>query len=337
MADITAVVQQEDAFGALVYGETGTGKSSLASHLYEHCRDGVLPFLVTCAPALSSTEYGALSPFLTSATASDMASPLTVLRAVLAFFRSEAAPGRKVLVIVDDAHLLDDSSSHLLAQLVTSRRVTVVAFARPLAPSSDELVSLSRDGLLERFDVGPFDYEEALELCGLTLGGNVARGASDRLRDEASGNPLFLKAMLNAALAGGQLTRSGGVWTLAHGELPIPDSLTDLVRSVVLDLGDEERTVLDVLSLGDVVSFADLVRVGGESAVSDLLARSLIRTHPTAPAYAVHVHALFGRIIRAQVPVGRSIMLRSLVGQVGQPLRPPPARARIRSALWGFQ
>lgn len=337
LSDISDLVHHGEAFGALVCGDTGTGKTALAHHLLEHRRSGVVPFLVTSASALSTISYGALGPFLSSASAADMASPLSVLRAVLAFFRAQAPAGRTVLVIVDDAHLLDDASSHLLAQLVTSKTITVVAFSRPVTPVSNELVSLGRDGLLERYDVGPLGQAEALELCTLILGGSVVRGASDRVCNEASGNPLFMKAILDEALANGSLDRPEGVWVLAPHELSIPVALRDLVRSVLLELDAQEQTVLELLALGGVVAFSDLVRIGSERAVSALLGRGLLRIYPEATAYAVHAHTLFGRIIRAQVPVGRSIMLRAELGAGGPTSRPLPARARIRHALWALE
>ncbi|MHA7281116.1 helix-turn-helix transcriptional regulator [Arthrobacter sp. MDT2-2] len=334
LAAIEETLGQDDVYGAFIYGDTGTGKSVMARHLLKHLQGQFAPFLVTPASALGAIPYGALGPFLTDATAEDMASPLSVLRMVMSFLRGRAN-GRPILVIVDDAHLLDDDSSHLLAQLVTSRTVRLAVFSRSVTPVSDELVSLCRDGLLERYDVAPLGYVDARELCTQVLGAGIVRGASDRLCDEASGNPLFLKAILDEALMNGSLTKPEGVWTLADGELNVPAALIDLVRAVTMELDDLQRKAFDVLALGEVVAFADLVSVSSEEAVFTLLSEGLIQSAPDNPAFAMHMHDLYGRIARKLIPVGRSNALHRELRSKSHRL-PLPPRAQIRHALWSL-
>lgn len=334
LSTIEDTLRRGEVYGVFVYGDTGMGKSVLARHLLMHLQGDFVPFLMTPVPGLDNVPYGALAPFLAGATARDMASPLSVLRRVMTFLRARAA-GRPILLLVDDAHLLDDDSSHLLAQLVTSRTVGLAAFARPVVPSSDELFSLGRDGLLERFDVGPLGYGEAKELCTQVLGAGIVQGASDRLRDEASGNPLFLKAILDETLISGSLTKPDGVWTLADGELVTPAALVDLVRAMVLGLNDLERRAFDVVALAEVVPFVDLVRVSSEDAVSSLLVGDSIRSVPTDPSSAASSYPLYGRVARRLIPVGRSAALHRELRPATSPTALPP-RAAIRDALWSL-
>lgn len=332
---IGQAVREDDVYGALVYGETGTGKSAIARHLVTSLRGDFIPFLVTPASALATISYGALAPFLIDASADDMASSLGVLRRIMAFFRSRAAD-RRVLVLLDDAHLLDDDSCHLLAQLVTSRTISLVAFARPVTPVSDELASLCRDGLLERFDMSPLASNEAYDLCCQVLGSTIVRGASDRLRDEASGNPLFLKAILDEALARGSLARPDGVWTLDDEEVALPSSLVDLVRSVTLGLDEHGRKAFDLVALAGVVAFSDLVRLTSEAAVTALLDEGLIRSVQQTPAHAVHAYSLYGKIGRSLVPIGRSSILHAEMRSVVGPDTDLSATAAIRDVEWSL-
>jgi DNA-binding NarL/FixJ family response regulator len=335
LSAIADMLRSGELYGAFVYGDMGTGKSAMARHLVTRLQGEFVPFLVTPASSLGSIPYGALSPFLTDATAADMASPLSVLRRVMTFLRSRAK-GRPVVVLVDDAHLLDDDSSHLLAQLVTSRTVRLAAFARSTPSLSDELASLCRDGLLGRFDVGPLDYAEAHELCTRVLGAEVVRGTSDRLCDEASGNPLFLKAVLDEALATGTLSKLDGIWTLTADTVTFPRSLVDLVRAVRLALDESERTVFDVVALGGLVAFTDLVRLSSEAAVSALIREGVISSSPEHPAFALHTSSLHARITRGLLPVGRSSHLFRLLSDPGASALPLPSRAEIQRALWSL-
>ncbi len=334
LSQVRECLRRDDVYGGFIYGDTGTGKSALARHLILELNGDYVPFLINPAPALGSIPYGALAPFLGSATSEDMSSPLSVLRSTLAFLRN--ASGRRPLVVVlDDAHLLDDDSSHLLAQLVTARTIRLIAFSRATSSRSEELVSLCRDGLLERFDLGALDYVESRRLCSLVLGGDIVRGSSDRLRDEASGNPLFLKAVLDEALARGSLAKRDGIWVLSDQELALPAPLVDLVRVVTVHLDEDQRKAFEVVAQAERVRFADLVRVSNEDAVAALLQEGLIRDDPADPAFAVMQHPIYGKALRTLIPVGRSTALHHELS-AGQGDPRGTVRSEIRHGIWSL-
>lgn len=334
LSGLRDVLRRDDVYGAFIYGDTGTGKSVLARHLIAELEGEFVPFLLSPAPSLSSIPYGALAPFLGSATTEDLQSPLSVLRVTLSFLRSTSR-GQPVVVLLDDAHLLDDDSSHLLAQLVTSRTISLIAFGRSTTPESDELVSLCRDGLLERFVLDALDYAEAMRFCSLVLGADIVRGAGERLCDEASGNPLFLKAILDEARATGALVQRDGVWLLTAREITLPAPLVDVVRGILLDLTEDQRTILEVLALAGRVPFAALIRVGSEDGVARLQQEGLIDGDRRDPTFAVERYPIYGRIIRSMIPVGRSAALHRHLRACAAGL-PMNLQSLIRDATWSL-
>jgi hypothetical protein len=325
-------VTRPDLHGAFVVGDTGTGKTALARHLIDRVRASAVPFLLHPGPAPGNVPYAALAPFLGSATVRDMQSSLSVLRILISFFREEAQ-GRPVLLVVDDAHEVDDESSRLLSQLVTSRTVKLVAFARALPPRSEELVALSHEGLLARFEVGPLEPSEVDEVCRQVLGGDLVRGVSDRLREESGGVPLFLRALLDQLLENGGLTENDGVWSLSDELQELPPSLVDLVRGITLRLPREERKAFEVLALAEPVPFAELTRMSDENAVANLLEAGLIEGLPTSPAFAVNAHALYGRAMRELIPAGRSASLHEEMMGGAVPV-PTVGRGALRRLHW---
>lgn len=322
--------------GAYVSGTTGMGKSVLSRTLIEDLGEDFVPFLLTPAASLAGVPYGALAPLLASATSSDLESPRTTLRALLAFLR-QSSGGKPVLVVVDDAHLLDDSTGYVLSQLASSRVIHLVAFARPGTSVSAELETLCKDGLLREFELEALESDDALELCTQTLGGPVMLGASDRLRSASSGNPLLLGALLEEALHKGALTEFDGVWGLNGGELPIPRALVDFLRSIIIDFSDGERRAFELLALGGAFSFQQLVQYTSEEVVAALLRDGLIQRSPRYPLLAVLTHALYGRIARMLIPVGRSCALRQEVTPEDPGTRPLPSPTAIRRALWALE
>ncbi|MHA7264211.1 helix-turn-helix transcriptional regulator [Arthrobacter sp. TMN-37] len=327
-------VTRSDLHGAFVFGEAGMGKTALARHLMERSMHSAASFLIHPGPALSNAPYAALAPFLDRATARDIESSLSVLRILISFFREESR-GRPVLLVVDDAHEIDDDSSHVLSQLVSSRTVRLVAFSRPQDPVSEELVSLCREGLLARFEIGPLDAAQVTEVCAKLLGGHLVRGTGERLWEESGGNPLFLRALLDQSLADGALTESAGVWQLSREELTVPASLADLVRGICLRLPAPERKAFEALALGEPVQFTALSGITDPTAVRNLLEAGLIMSMPGHPSFAVPTHRLYGRILRGLVPAGRSAVLRAeLAG--GSASIPTVGPGRVRHLNWAL-
>jgi DNA-binding CsgD family transcriptional regulator/tetratricopeptide (TPR) repeat protein len=327
-------VTRSDLHGAFVFGEAGMGKTALARHLVDRTLHSAAPFLIHPGPALSNAPYAALAPFLGRATARDIESSLSVLRILISFFREESK-GRPVLLVVDDAHEVDDDSSHVLSQLVSSRTVRLVAFSRPQEPVSEELVSLCREGLLARFEVGPLDAAEVAEVCTKVLGGELVRGTGERLWEESGGNPLFLRTLLDQSLADGALTETAGVWQLSAEELRVPASLADLVRGICLRLPPQERKAFEALALAEPVPFSALSGITDATAVPNLLEAGLIMSMPGHPAFAVPTHRLYGRIVRGLVPAGRSAVLRAELAAGSTPI-PTVGPGRIRHLNWAL-
>lgn len=79
--------------------------------------------------------------------------------------------GQPVAVFIDDAHLLDDASAALTYQLAASRSILLIATARTGAPPSDSVLALWKDGLAERFELGPLSLADVEDLLAVALTG----------------------------------------------------------------------------------------------------------------------------------------------------------------------
>jgi hypothetical protein len=76
----------------------------------------------------------------------------------------EGAAGRPLVLLVDDAHLLDDASATLVHQLAVTRAAFVIATVRSGESGPDPVMSLWKDGLAERIELGGLPAE-AVEAC----------------------------------------------------------------------------------------------------------------------------------------------------------------------------
>ena len=127
------------------------------------------------------------------------------------------AEERPVLVAVDDAHWLDESS--LGAILFAARRLfaDTVAIVIATRADGDDLPTLALEGL---------DREAAAEVVSRHAGGPLAPGAADRLFAVTLGNPLALVELAAADLGFGPLleveTSIEHTFTPRIGALPEP-------------------------------------------------------------------------------------------------------------------
>ena len=172
----------------------------------------------------------------------------------------EEAQGRPLLVFVDDAHLLDNGSAILVHQLALTQAATVLATVRAGEVLPDPVLSLWKDGPAERIEIGVLDDETIEELLVSALGGPVDAATVRELAARSRGNPMFLRELVNGALETGALVDAGGLWRL-QGALSPTVRLVELVALRLGDLSQSERSVLELLALGEPLGPAELAQL----------------------------------------------------------------------------
>lgn len=129
-----------------------------------------------------------------------------------------AAPGARLLLVVDDVDLLDNGSARVLLHLAGAG-ATVVATVRS-APLPAVIERLWRDGHCERIELAGLSDDEAGELLETVLDAPADLETSAAFVRRAQGNPLLLRELVQAALQRSALVRRDTVWVL-DGQPPL--------------------------------------------------------------------------------------------------------------------
>ncbi|MER6489634.1 LuxR family transcriptional regulator AbsR2 [Streptomyces griseorubiginosus] len=199
------------------------------------------------------------------------------------------------LLLVDDAHLLDDASAALVHQLAVHGRTRLLVVATEGARAPGAITRLWTGELLPRLDLEPLPREETAQLLAAGAGGLEALTVS-RLHRLCQGDLRLLRELVGAVREQGLLSRvpDSGEWEW-RGPVPV----TATVRERLADLLDRadpgERATLDRLAFGEPLPVdADTLDLG---ALEVLEADGLVHIddHGTASL----AHPLHGPVLRS--------------------------------------
>jgi DNA-binding CsgD family transcriptional regulator len=289
----------------VIAGPAGVGKTRLALECLEMAeRAGWSAVRIAATRAASGVPLGAFATFLPRDATEGGGESRDLFRG-LADSLVEAAGGRRVALLVDDAHLLDAASAALVLQLAGSATATVVATLRTGEPASDAVVALWKDGVAERIELRGLTADGVAEVLASALDGDVDPADAAHLAARCRGNVLFLRELVLGALDDGTLCDDGGIWRLT-GPLAPSDRLVELVSDRLGNLAPTERALLELVSFGEPLGGAELSALGDRDLAERLERRGLLHGATEGRRLVVRLaHPLYGDVLRQQIPLLR--------------------------------
>ncbi len=222
-------------------------------------------------------------------------------------------PRGRCLLVVDDAHRLDEPTADRVRQALEDPGTSVVVAFRPW-PRPPALAGLLEALGGEMVLLGPVDRETVRDWAVDHLGDSVPPALVDVVSEQTAGLPGLVQPLLRS-LAG--RPRRGGTGLLSPGQPPrlaVPEDVVDLVRAGLAGLDDGTRALLHAVSAGAPLDDDVLAPVLGldESSVGDLV----------AAARATGLLVSSGSV----VPLVQAVLLRTT---------PPDVSRRTRRRLLG--
>lgn len=289
----------EGGQGAVVAGPAGVGKTRIGKEAVALASAaGMHGVRVSGTQTFASLPFGAFAAHLPAMAAGE--SPTETLRRVADAIVA-SGNGKRVAILVDDAHLLDESSAALTHHLASRDSTFVVATVRSTEHAPDAIVALWKEGLVERIDLATFSASEASGVLEAALGGPVAGSTARLLWAKTEGNALFLHELVLAAEEAGSLHKTRGVWHL-KGSLPTSPRLVELLEARFEGLDEADRLLLDTLAIGEPIDLTVLERHSPRVDLDQFERRGVIRVEEDDRRLTVRLgHPLYGDVLRARL------------------------------------
>jgi DNA-binding CsgD family transcriptional regulator len=199
------------------------------------------------------------------------------------------------LLLVDDAHLLDDASAALVHQLAVHGRTRLLVVTTDGARAPGAISRLWTGELLPRLALEPLPREETARLLAAGAGGLDALTVN-RLYRLCRGDLRLLRELVDAVRDRGLLDRvpDSAEWRW-RGPVPVTPSVRERTAHLLDRTGSAERETLDRLAFGEPLPMdADTLDL---DALEGLEADGLV--HVDEHGAARLAHPLHGPVLRA--------------------------------------
>ena len=294
----------EDSTSWVVAGAAGVGKSRLVAELLDRIAGaGIAVATVRATRATATIPFGAFAPWVPdidlageNEAGPDRLQLLTSLTAAL------IGDHPRTVVVVDDAHLLDDGSAALVLHLATCTQASIIATVRSGEPCPDAVMSLWKEALADRVDLQALSEAETASLLEEALG-DVEPAAQRRVWALTRGVPLYVRELVRAAEVQGVLVQVGPRWRWTSS-LTGSDRLKELIADRLGESAGEERRLVELLAIGEPLSMSLIEALGLSAELSTAEQHGLV-TMPEASdgdGPAVHlVHPIYGEVLRTEI------------------------------------
>lgn len=342
--DVFEALEGEECRAVFVTAEAGMGVSTVLRAVAAGAQNHVPVLFIHGVPSLSKIPYGVLAPFLTELSLEDVGVRINVLRSVLQALeeRRERLPPTQVsprwdgpLILMDDANAVDPATAELVASLVLSGAVKLVASGLRRESIPEPLPRLWTKGMAESIELRPLTQEQGHDFCVQMLGGPVLDSASWYFWYSAGGNPLLMNLVLREAVGNGTLHRSHGVWVAEQRDNPRSQDLKDIIVQQVRGLTRQGSEALNIVALSEPIAIDTVRELVGANIVEELLSRALLHESKEEPGQLRLINPIYGEVIRDLLPAAQSRLLHEkLMSRFD--VRKSTPEANLRRVAWAL-
>lgn len=291
-----------DAGAVVVAGSAGVGKTRFARAVLDSARAQDMAVEWTMAARGAATiPLGAFAHLVDGSRWADVPDPLARYGLVVAALQRRAGH-RRLIVAVDDAHLLDPVSAAFLVRAHAAGLAAVVVTLRSDERCPEPVRALWKDGGALRVDLEELNADQTGAVLVAVLGAPVEDTTCRRVGAATRGNPLLLRELVHDGLETGALRPVAGQWRW-NDRIGPSGRLRDVTEARLAELTPPARRGVELLALGGPLGCSLVHALAGDAVVAELSRRSLVTLVRTGRRLEVGLaHPLDGAVVRAVLP-----------------------------------
>lgn len=331
LAAVREVLSGDRPGSLVIVGPAGVGKTRLAREAERLAvEQGLRTRWLTATHSTAAKPLGVFLALLDAAVPAADTSEDLIRHAQRAVIGLDDGAG--LVLFIDDAQHLDETSAGLVHQLVATRALPVVLTIRAGEPRSDYVTALWKDDLAVRLDLPSLGPEASGELLARVLGGPLDPAAHQELVARSQGNTLFLRELTVGALADGTLVSELGIWRLV-GPLAPSERIVELVEARLRGLDPASMTVLKATAYGEPLGRRELAAFADTEQVDRLVEAGLLVCESDGRRVQVRLaHPVYADVLRARTTAMR---VSEIAARLADALESSGARRREDSLRLG--
>jgi DNA-binding CsgD family transcriptional regulator len=313
LALIEAALDDGTCHGIGLLGAAGVGKTRLARTVVElGAARGMTPVMIRATATATDFPFAALTPLFLELGV-DLGHVDQPMLAIARAINDRVRDGGLLLLVVDDAPLLDSASRSVIDQLAGMAGTFLVLTVREGTSEASPSFDLWKDDRFRRLVVEPLDATDLMTLIQVALGGPVDGATLRSLTDACSGNLLLLRELVLGALESGLLSTPHGIWRL-NGSVAASPRLQSLIDHRLRAVTATLLETLEVIALGEPLDAALVADLESHQSVEALEREGLIESALEHGTVMIRfTHPLYAEMVRAQIsPTRRARLYRSL-------------------------
>ena len=278
----------------VIHGMAGTGKSRLAEECFKLAHaEGLRCVRAVASEAACAIPLGAIAHLLPKGV--DPGNPVTMFAQVVEHYLSDE---ERIVLYIDDLHLLDATSWVLVGQLLDSGRAFLIGTVRT-GHFADGSAAVHARADQVRIDLAEFSLDMVHDLLRRVLEGPVQPSTAFQFHQASGGVLLFLRELVQGATVAGRLVGDGGMWRLIGPPISTP-RLEEVIGRHLGAADEYDRRVLEIVSLCAPMGTPGL-DIG---ALGRLERARLIDIRADGRRATVSMaHPLYGEILRSKIPL----------------------------------
>ncbi len=300
---IAAAMAHQDSVGVALIGAEGVGKSRLQTEAARGANPATHRIVHAATTAATAhVPFGALAEHLPSGL---LSAPFTgdSLRLAAEALQKQAGK-RRLVMVADDAHLLDEASAALAMRMARRGELFLLTTVRKGHRLPQPLLGLWTDGLAEWIEIGELTRDDVHLILTEALGGQVDGALVQRFWHSTAGNALLVRELLTAQLAAERVVADAeaGMWRMT-GDFAIPSWLAGLVEERLAVAPAECRTALELLAFTEPINPAVLSELLPADALEIAESHGVVQVQRCgAQDMARLAYPIYGEVLRAVTP-----------------------------------